>query len=330
VKGVFAKVLYDAFREKKTTRYVFFGPDRSGVVIVDLRNGRIERVESTWGGGRKELTKVFIWGSGEYTERPLDEEAMPQELQQLELTLEDVPRELLEAQAELLDVNGLQQEAVALEVIEEIRSHPRFHDLTRMEQLERVLEQLPTDVVFQHPEERWRTSHEIFRDLRMEKQTGVVVAERAHNGRYLGLVVEGRILGGLFVHSEHPDQVMESRDALAEIRARTPVHPFAWKLLAFHNNHHEALIPFFTGQLILKGRLPLRTFLTWVDEVTEQPGEFQFALVMDPERERSETVLLQLNHHLEPYHRGRALSLERFRKGYARSRTLCVWAYGYA
>ncbi len=330
MKGVFAKILYDAFREKKTTRYVFFGPDRSGVVIVDLRDGRIERVESTWGGGRKELTKVFVWGSGEYTERPLEEEPLPQELQQLELTLEDIPQEMLEAQAELLDSNGFNQEAVALEVIEEIRSHPRFHDLNRIEQMERVLAQLPTEVVFQHPVERWRTSHEIFRELRMGRQTGMVVAERERDGRYLGLVVEGRILGGLFVRSERPDEVLESRDALAEIRARSPVHPFSWRLLSFHDRHHEALIPFFTGQLILKGRLPLHTFLTWVEEVSAQPGEFLFALILDPERERSETVLLQLNQHIEAYHKGKVITLDRFRKGYARSRTLCVWAYGYA
>ncbi len=300
-RGSFVDVLYAALSKKKSVQLVFFGPSRSGVVIVKIREGRILSVDSTWGGGRKELSKLFLWGSGEYAEKPLHAtvRATDMEGEAMEsLTAEDVAG--LEKDDDLyavlkpstssdhavedrgdteVEVRGeaasMERGIELLEMIQTVRPV----EANRYELFDAMVSHFNLSMTWIRRPEHWALAKEVFRDVYRKRATGLLQG-RSSKGQIWGVFLGGTVVGAVFWKTA-VDEIREGKAALHYVHLLSTVDPMEWRFYQVDEDLITALGVFFAGTPVVTGWMPAGSLWWWVErlEQGDTPGDLFYVLV---------------------------------------------------
>lgn len=333
-RGSFVDVLYGALSQKKTAQFVFWGPERSGVVIVKIRKGRILSVESTWGGGRKELSKLFLWGSGEYSEKPLDAEVSvdsPQEESLESLSVEDFGG--LEKDEEVYAVlerttagNPENSEATmerGIELLEMVRLRSVV-EANRYELLDALLAHLPLEERWVKKAEQWALAKEVFREIYRGQASGLLQG-RSSKGKMWGVFLGGTVVGAVFWKAG-VDELREGRAALHYVHLLSTVDPMEWRFFDVDERILTGIGVYFTGLPMIEGILPSGSLFWWLDALRESrvPGDLFYVLPAD---DLGQGVVVFHDRDLQIFHRGESLTLEGLKRSLEPERLVQVWGF---
>ncbi len=331
-RGSFVDVLYGALSGRKTVQLVFWGPERSGVVIVKIREGRILSVESTWGGGRKELSKLFLWGAGEYSEKPLNE--------QVSLDGGGDEAEALTVE----DFGGLEKDEEVYAVLEGSTPSPEASEATmergmellemvqirspveanRYELLDAILSHLPLQERWVRKAEQWILAKEIFREVYRAHASGLLQG-RSGKGKMWGMFLGGTVMGSVFWKTA-VDELREGRAALHYVHLLSTVEPMEWRFFEVDERILTGVGVYFTGLPMVQGFLPGGSLLWWMDalERTKAPGDLFYVL---PGDDLGGGFVILRDREVQVFHRGEVFALDRIRKSLAPEGLLQVWGF---
>ncbi len=331
-RGSFVDVLYGALSKRKSVQLVFWGPERSGVVIVKIREGRILSVESTWGGGRKELSKLFLWGAGEYAEKPINEK----------VTLDGEMGEAEALTAE--DFGGLEKDEEVYAVLQGSSSPPETSEATmergiellemvqirslvkanRYELLDTILSHLPLKEQWVRKAEQWALAKEIFREVFRNHATGLLQG-RSGKGKIWGVFLGGTVVGSVFWKTA-VDELREGRVALRYVHLLSTVEPMEWRFFEVEERILTGVGVYFTGSPMIQGFLPGGSLLWWMDALDRAsvPGDLFYVL---PGDDLGGGFVILHDREIQVFHRGEAFSLDQIRKSLTPEGLLQVWGF---
>jgi len=325
-RGSFVDVLFDALSKRKTVQLVFWGPERSGVVIVKIKEGRILAVESTWGGGRKELSKLFLWGAGEYSEKPLNE-GLPLESERD--MAEGLRVEDFGGFEKDEDVYGVLQETSestlerGLELVEmvSIRSPVKAN---RYELLDAILSHLPLKERWVRKAEQWSLAKEICREVYRGHTSGLLQG-RSGKGKLWGMFLGGTVMGSVF-WKPAVDELREGRAALHYVHLLSTVEPMEWRFFEADERILTGVGVYFTGTPMVQGFLPGGSLLWWMDALDRGnvPGDLFYVL---PGEDLDRGFVILHDREIRIFHRGELLSPDKIRKFLMPEGILQVWGF---
>lgn len=335
-RGSFVDALYRALSQKKSVEFKFFGPDRSGVVIVRIRKGQIIRVDSTWGGGQKELGKIFIWRGGEYTEKEIDS---------------NIPKETIDSPADTLsaeDVAGMErdqdlyaileqspppEEAVphetstlerGLEIVEQIRSPLQLIEANRYELFDAMVSHLNPPLGWKRSHDRWNLAKEIFREVYRNQATGLVQGISS-KGKIWALFLGGTTMGTVFWKTT-VGEIREGKAALQYVHLLSTVEPMEWRFFPMEDTYITTLEVFFSGISLISGWMPAGSFLWWLKHLDQKTilGDLFYAVLG---KHLHEGIVIFRENPIRGIRNGKTYTLKELQRILDQRDSLQVWGF---